>query len=125
VTTQPHLPSDPDHLARRRQFRRESTDAERALWRLLRGRQLLWAKFRRQYQVGPYYLDFFCHRHGFAVELDGAQHYSPEGIAYDSIRSQFLATKGVRVVRFSDREILTERSAVLEVILRELGRPSP
>jgi very-short-patch-repair endonuclease len=116
------VPGQPD---RRRQLRRDSTDAERALWRLLRGRQLLWAKFRRQYQIGPYILDVFCFHHKLAVELDGSQHYSADGMAHDAIRSQFLATKGVRVLRFSDRAVLTERRAVVEVILRELDGPSP
>jgi very-short-patch-repair endonuclease len=123
--THDHDKADPHDLARRPELRRNSTDAEHALWRLLRDRQLSWAKFHRQYQAGPYYLDFYCHGCRFAIELDGAQHHTPEGVARDLVRSAFLATTGIRVIRFSDREVLTVRQGVLEAIMRELARPSP
>ncbi len=110
---------------RRRHLRQVSTDAERALWRLLRARQLSGAKFRRQHPVGPYILDFYClHRH-LAVELDGSQHYSLEGQAKDAVRTQFLDAMGVRVLRFSNVAVLTEHGAVLAAIWGALEGPSP
>lgn len=65
-------------LAFQRRLRREATDAERALWHILRNRQLTGAKFRCQQQFGPYVLDFFCLEHRLVIEVDGGQHYLEE-----------------------------------------------
>ena len=70
----------PEYLAFVRQLRREQTDAEKLLWYCLRNRQLFGLKFRRQYPVGPYILDFYCHEYKLCVELDGGQHYESAGI---------------------------------------------
>jgi len=64
-------------LARRRQLRRSSTDAEAFLWYHLRSRRLAGFKFRRQHPYGPFILDFFCAERNLAIELDGGQHFEP------------------------------------------------
>ena len=92
--------SDP-HVPLRRSLRRRSTDAERALWRAIRDRQLLGIKFRRQHSVHPYILDFYRAEHNLAVELDGGQHLTPEGLAADAIRAQILANRGIRCLLFT------------------------
>jgi very-short-patch-repair endonuclease len=114
-------------LERRRVLRREATPAERALWRLLRSRQLAGIKVRRQVQAGPYILDFYAPSKRLAIEADGGQHYVEEGREYDEARTAFLNARGVRVLRFTNREILEQPAAVLEVIERVLlrGAPSP
>jgi very-short-patch-repair endonuclease len=114
-------------LAFRRQLRRESTDAERVLWQLVRGRQLGGFKFRRQYPVGPYVLDFYCAVARLAVELDGGQHFSAEGLAHDEVRARFLGACGIDVLRFPDNEVLCQRDDVLAELWRCLAaaRPSP
>jgi len=123
--------SDPDtqrrsRVERRRQLRRQSTDAELLLWRLLRGRQRGGAKFRRQHQVGPYVLDLYCPEQRVAVEADGAQHLTVEGVARDAVRTRYLESKGIRVLRFTNAQILTETDAVVEAIAQDLeGGPSP
>src|SRR6266498_3297074 len=91
---------------RRRRLRRESTDAEQALWRLIRDRQIASSKFRRQYQYGPYVLDFFCVERRLAIEVDGSQHYTLAGIARDLDRTGYLESCGVRVLRFTNVEVL-------------------
>ena len=103
-----------------RELRRESTDAEHVLWRLLRGRQLAGHKFRRQHEFGGFVLDFFCADAHLAIEVDGGQHFSEEGAARDHERTQFLEANGIRVLRFTNTEILSELGAVGEAILREL-----
>ena len=108
-----------------RKLRRESTDAERLLWRYLRGRQLAGAKFRRQHQFGPYILDFYCPDHNLAIEADGGQHYSDDGEAKDAARTRYLEASGIRVLRFTNLEILQQTDAVVEAICRALGDPSP
>ena len=100
---------DPDRC---RRLRRHATDAEDGLWRMLRGRRLLGAKFRRQHDFGPHVLDFFCPDAGLVVEADGGQHFLPDGVVKDEIRTRFLSDQGLRVLRFTDREILLEPAAV-------------
>ncbi|MEK7995380.1 MAG: endonuclease domain-containing protein, partial [Planctomycetota bacterium] len=106
--------------------RREATDAESLLWRLLRGRQLAGEKFRRQHQVGPYILDYYCPSQKIAIEADGGQHLTVEGLARDAQRTRYLQDRGIRVLRFSNREILLETEGVLDVIARAVtGEASP
>jgi very-short-patch-repair endonuclease len=109
-------------LTRRRELRRQATDVEKILWRCLRSRQLLGMKFRRQHSVGPYIVDFFCAEIGLAVEADGGQHFTVEGLLRDERRSEYLAAQGVRVLRFSNRELLEELGAVLEALKRAVGK---
>ena len=112
-------------LQHARRLRRDSTDAERVLWNLLRSRQMLGAKFRRQHQFGPYILDFFCPEERLAVEADGGQHWSKERAAVDAERTRHLERHGVRVLRFTNREILLETEAVRQAIAQALTLPSP
>jgi very-short-patch-repair endonuclease len=109
-------------LVRRRALRRRETDAERALWWLLRDRRVSGLKFRRQHSVGRYVVDFFCLECGVAVELDGGQHFTEEGRAYDQKRTEYLQARGVRVVRFSNREVFEEMEGVVAGIRQACGR---
>ena len=111
-------------IGRSRELRGLSTDAERLLWRLLRGSQL-GAKFRRQHELGPYILDFYCVEGGLAVEVDGSQHAEPIALKRDEARERFLQSRGLRVLRFSDRQVLLELPGVLEAIGQMLEKPSP
>jgi very-short-patch-repair endonuclease len=104
----------------RRTLRLRSTDAEQQLWRLLRAKRLAGFKFRRQHTVGPYVLDFLCHAENLAVEADGGQHFSEEGQARDRARDEYLARRGIRVMRFTDRQVLAETEWVVEDIWRAL-----
>ena len=97
--------------ARRQALRRNATIAERALWRLLRSRQLEGYKFRRQHAVGPYILDFYCAPGRLAVEVDGSQHYTSTGLADDALRTLYLRAAGVRVLRFTNVEVLATSRA--------------
>src|SRR5215211_934710 len=100
-----------------RHLRRELTQAEAKLWRSLRHRQLGGWKFRRQHEFGPYILDFYCADQHLAVEADGSQHFEAEQMAYDAARTEYLAAHGVRVLRFTNLEILQRTEPVLECIL--------
>jgi very-short-patch-repair endonuclease len=120
-------PRRDDNLGMRnfaRQLRRSQTDAEAKLWFILRSRQLSGFKFRRQYPLIGYIVDFYCAREKLAVELDGDQHGDPEAELYDSLRTQRLNEIGVTVIRYSDREILKSPDAAAEDIYRRL-LPSP
>ena len=97
-----------------RSLRHNQTDAETLIWQLLRNRQLAQAKFQRQKPVGPYFLDFYCHEHRLAIELDGGQHADQQGA--DQARDAFLASQGICVLRFWNDQVLMETESVLESI---------
>ena len=99
-----------------RDLRRNLTDAERALWRHLRQRQVAGLKFRRQHPVGRYILDFVCLEARLVIELDGGQHAERQG--EDQVRTAWLEARGYRVMRFWNTEVLGNPEGVWEVILR-------
>ncbi len=107
------------------------TDAERIVWYGLRAHRLHGASFRRQTPIGPYVADFACLAAKLIVEVDGGQHFEPEHIAHDERRSAFLAAQGYRVLRFSNLDVMKNKSGVLETIAAALEnrepppRPSP
>jgi very-short-patch-repair endonuclease len=110
-----------------KQLRHELTGCERLLWQHLRSRQLGGFKFRRQYPLPPYVLDFYCAELALVVELDGGQHFGDEALRRDAERSRYLGRYGVRVLRFSNREVLAQMPEVLAEILRqaEIAAPHP
>lgn len=94
------------------------TEAERALWKHIRLRQLGGYKFRRQQPLGQYVVDFICFEKRLIIEVDGGQH--SEQISYDSKRSQCFENQGYRLLRFWDNEVLKNTEAVVETILKTL-----
>jgi very-short-patch-repair endonuclease len=102
-----------------RMMRKEQTDAEQLLWRLLRNRNFCGLKFRRQYPIGGYILDFFCDELNLAIELDGGGHADTDQAAYDEERTKVLAGIGVRVLRFWNHDLLNRTESVLEEIYRQ------
>lgn len=107
---------------RRRELRRNQTDAERAFWSKVRNKQFFGMKFFRQYSFGPYILDFYCPEKKLAVELDGGQHNLLEGREYDAERTAYLNGHGIVVVRFWNHEVLQEINGVLSRLAMETGK---
>ncbi|MBI4840274.1 MAG: endonuclease domain-containing protein [candidate division NC10 bacterium] len=103
-----------------RALRSNPTDAERALWKHLRLRQLEGEKFRRQQPLGRYVVDFVCLEKRLIVELDGGQH--AEQVARDTERTAWLERQGFRVLRFWNHQVLNETDAVREAIREVLSR---
>ena len=104
-----------------RELRKNSTDAERRLWSKLRLRQLNGFQFYRQRIIVNYIMDFFCPKAKLVVEVDGGQHYSGEKQKSDFKCDEYLKRIGIKVLRFSDREVLTNIDGVLENILENPG----
>lgn len=94
------------------------TDAEKKLWYKLRNKGFKGLKFRRQYPCGSYYLDFYCPSKRMAIEVDGGQHYTQNGRKYDKIRNEYLRKAGLRVLRYSDKDVLSNLDGVLNDILK-------
>ncbi|HLF78635.1 MAG TPA: endonuclease domain-containing protein [Dehalococcoidia bacterium] len=108
-----------------RALRRSFTDAEDKLWRWLRDREVVKTKFRRQHPVGSFILDFYCHEHRLAIEVDGGQHYEPDGLKRDDRRTVYVEAAGIKVMRFNNLDVLQNMDGVMSVILEALSRPHP
>ena len=106
-----------------RTLRRGMTDAEKLLWRHLRLRQISGYKFRRQHSLGNYILDFVCLDAALVLEVDGGQH--AEFANNDAIRTQWLETKGLHVMRFWNNEVLNNIEGVTFAIWDYLSKLQP
>lgn len=105
-------------VLRARQLRRDSTDAEKLVWRALRS-GLPTHKWRRQMPVGPYFVDFACFSERLVIELDGGQH--AEAVDYDAARSLYLEAQGYKVVRFWNNDVLGNIDGVIEEVAARLS----
>jgi len=111
-----------------RRLRREQTDVERKLWYALRDRRLGEFKFRRQQPIGPYTVDFFCSDAKLIIELDGSQHAEAENREKDEKRTEFLESRGYKVLRFWNCDLIENMDGVIETIFvaaSERRRPHP
>ena len=118
------------NIDKSRELRKNQTDAEKKLWSLLRNRQLGGTKFRRQFSIGKYILDFYCAEYKIGIEADGGQHFDEKGKSRDDRRTGELSKKQIQIIRFSNIDILTNIEGVCEVILQAIEKrkeksPSP
>ncbi len=108
-----------------RQLRENMSDAERYLWAKIRMKQLKGYQFYRQKPVGDYIVDFFCPRAKLVIEVDGSQHFSDEMTEYDRIRNECLSSLGLRVLRFTNTDVLTHIEGVVESIIENMEEIPP
>ena len=119
---------DPQLLEFARTMRTNATDVEHLMWQILRNKQFMNLKFRRQHVIKPYIVDFYCHEIGLVIELDGGQHGTDDGKEYDAERTKFLEALGFKVVRYWNDDVLSRTDVVLEhlwSICTELKSTSP
>ena len=97
-----------------RELRKTMTKEEAHLWYqfLCRYPQ----RFRRQYIIGSYIADFYCHQAKLVVELDGSQHCDPKMLEYDRKRTEYLRSQGLEVLRFSNLDVMRKFRSVCEAI---------
>ncbi|HCC23456.1 TPA: hypothetical protein DF272_04775 [Candidatus Falkowbacteria bacterium] len=105
---------------RARELRREMTGTERLLWSKIRRKQLNGFHFYRQKILGNYIVDFYCPAASLVIEVDGSQHFEPENQFYDEERTAYLETLGLRVIRFTNRDVLTNIEGVVLEIMKYL-----
>jgi very-short-patch-repair endonuclease len=126
VAKQPTWQTTPTLRSRARSLRRELTDAEHIIWSALRAHRMNGASFRRQTPIGPYVVDFMCPAASLVIEIDGGQHFEAQQMKRDTRRDAFLRSKGYRVLRFNNHDVMTNKQGVLEVIAAALAAtPSP
>ena len=119
---------DPQLLVFAKSMRHTAIDAESLMWQLLRAKRFMNLKFLLQHVIAPYIVDFYCHELGLVLELDGSQHNTEDGRAYDAERTKFLEALGLKVVRYRNYEVLEQTDVVLEDLWRvcfKLKKTSP
>ncbi|MOA12410.1 hypothetical protein D3C78_1323980 [compost metagenome] len=118
-----HLHAMPSLFERARSLRKRSTLAENILWKHIRNRRVCKTKFRRQHPVLSYIVDFYSHEYLLVIEVDGGYHFTKEQQEYDHQRSLELMQFGLKVIRFSNEEIMNDINGVLIKISNELTSP--
>jgi very-short-patch-repair endonuclease len=114
-----------DESEKRRSLRSNMPRAEVLVWQQLRKRQVEGYKFRRQYGVDVFVLDFYCPELKLVIEIDGVSHLQGDAPEYDRARQAFLESLGMVVIRFMNRQVYGDLDGVIEAIclkIRELRR---
>ncbi len=106
-------------IVQARQLRREMTDAERALWHLVRARRFVGFKIRRQVPIGPYIADFLCFERRLLIECDGSQHADNPR---DERRDAWFRERGFQTLRFWNHDVLNHREIVADTLYAALTR---
>lgn len=114
------IPKNDAMLARARELRKEMTKQERHLWfDFLRNFRV---KIYKQRIIESYIVDFYCPAAKLIIEVDGAQHYSEEGREYDKQRTECFEKYGLKVIRFTNREIDREFEGAALMIANEIDK---
>ncbi|MBX4205515.1 MAG: endonuclease domain-containing protein [Candidatus Doudnabacteria bacterium] len=109
---------------RRKLLRHNAPDPEQILWYYLRNKAFGY-KFRRQYSVSQYVLDFYCSKLRLAIEIDGDSHFNPKARIYDTIREKRVKQQNIQILRFTNDEIRENIEAVIEKISNNLPPLTP
>jgi len=109
----------PRNTHRARDLRRDATFPERLLWSRVRGGGLAGLKFRRQQAIGPFVVDFYCAAAALVIEIDGLTHVGRGAEAEQ--RSEYLSREGLRVLQYTNDDVLSDVGAVAEDIARQAG----
>lgn len=103
-----------------KELRNNPTQAEQILWEYLKNKQL-GAKFRRQHPISNYIADFYCHKLRLVIEIDGDYHADVEQMRYDKFRSEELEKFEIKVIRFSNKQVLNDIEFVLKQLKQEIS----
>ncbi len=101
-----------------RNLRKNMTKQEKVLWKILRNTNLNNCKFKRQYPIGDYIVDFICIEKFLIIEIDGGQHNQYKNIKYDNERTKYLEKRGFKVLRFWNNDIDLNINGVCETIIK-------
>ncbi len=104
-----------------REMRNKPTEAEKMLWNALSNKGIEGLKFRRQHIIGEYIVDFVCLEKRLIIEVDGSVHLLPEQIEHDKLRTEWLVSKGFKVVRYTNNQVLSDLFNTIESIQNHLS----
>ena len=121
--SQNHLPYNPELVARARKLRKNMTVAEKKLWyEYLR---TFPHRVHRQRPINHYIVDFYCPKLKLVIEVDGESHFTPEAQEYDRKRTEILQGYGLKVVRFTNQQIMNNFEGVCSIIQKYLPKSPP
>jgi very-short-patch-repair endonuclease len=101
---------------KRQLLRKQMLFAEKVIWERLRARQVVECKFRRQYSIDRFVVDFYAPELKLAIEIDGASHLGEQAEAYDTQRQTYLEAQGTQFLRFTNHQIEEELDDVIALI---------
>ncbi|WP_028313746.1 endonuclease domain-containing protein [Desulfatibacillum aliphaticivorans] len=113
-------PKAAQSMERAKALRSNMTEAEKKLWQRLRKRQVQGCKFRRQFSIGAYIVDFVCLEKRLIVELDGGQH--KQQASYDSFRTAWLEANNFCILRFWNNQVMQNTDEVVQAIFNKLSQ---
>lgn len=122
LTSMTRLFNKTSEKEKRRVLRKNMPPAETILWSKLRGKSLNGLKFKRQYSIGPYIVDFYSPQLKLAIELDGESHFVEGALQRDQVRQAFIESADVTVLRFTNCDIYDRLEGVIEKILEQLPK---
>ena len=109
-----HLPYQHHLIEKARKMRKNPTPAEKKLWQnYLRNLPI---RILRQKPIDRFIVDFYCATYKIAIEVDGQQHYTEEGLTYDTERSAILSGYGIKIIRFTNQQVINNFDAVCQQI---------
>ncbi len=117
----PHVYMRKDIQHTRSALRKRMTAPELVFWTAVRARKLNGYKFRRQYSVGRYVVDFYCAEKRIGIEIDGDSHFTEDQKKYDEVRKEFISELGIQLLRYTNEEIMKNLSGVLEDVSNHLA----
>ena len=100
----------------RRKLRKNATEAEELLWEYLKDRKFLKLKFKRQYSVDHFVIDFYCSEKKFGIEIDGKIHLKKDIKNHDENRDSFLKDFGIKILRIKNEEVINNIEGTLDLI---------
>ncbi len=106
----------PDRTDCRRELRQKQTPAEALIWSYLRAGRFNDYKFRRQYGIDNFIVDFYCPHAKLVIEIDGDSHFDPKALAYDQMRSEIIEKLGIKIIRFTNQQVQQNIEDVLKSI---------
>jgi very-short-patch-repair endonuclease len=113
-----HMPRNRNLILNAKELRLSATKEEKHLWYDYLSRYPV--RFTRQKIIGNYIADFYCDAAKLVIELDGSQHYTPEGVEYDRIREEYINSLGIEVVRFTNIDVRDRFEGVCNMIDRKV-----
>jgi len=104
----------------RKMLRTNQTKPEEVFWNKVRAKQFYWLKFRRQHSIWRYVLDFYCNELKIWIEIDWDNHFEENQKEYDEIRTEFLESSWIKIIRFTNNEIMSNIDWVLNKLKLEI-----
>jgi len=106
----------PSSFEKAKWLRENMTEAEKKLWACLKNNQCKDLKFRRQHPINLYIVDFYCHKIGLVIEIDGEYHKREEQKVLDNDRTELLKFQDLHIIRFTNKEVINNLDNVMTVI---------